>query len=124
MGTTPAEPRLRDARFVAWLWSLALGSRLVWAVLVHPPKDHRFSDMKFYWWRAERVAERGLWGTPDPIVAWQAWGTHALLSVPVRFFGAAAPVVAGVLWALAGAAIVGGVYALAREVRVETLREN
>lgn len=116
MGSTPSEPRRRDARFLTWLWSLALGSRLVWVLLVHPPKDHRFSDMKFYWWRAERVADRGLWGAPDPIMAWQAWGTHAVLSLPIRLFGSAAPVVAGVVWALAGAAIVGGVYALAREV--------
>lgn len=116
MDPAPVHARSGGARFAVWLWSLALGSRLVWVLLIHPPKDHRFSDMQFYWWRAERAAQGGPWGAPDPILAWQAWGTHAILSVPIRIFGDAAPVVAGLLWALAGAAIVGGVYALAREV--------
>lgn len=98
------------------LWilvGLAVVSRLVWVLLVHPPGDYVSSDMRLYVERARLIAEHG-WPAPSRGLAWQAFGTHGLLSVPFRLFGSEPPFTgAAVLWGLIGAAAVPLTYLLA-----------
>ena len=63
-----------ELRFLIIITVLALVTRLVWVLFVHPPEDYIFSDMKKYVVRAQFVAEHGF--VPgDRTMAWQAWGT-------------------------------------------------
>lgn len=105
-----------ERRFLLILLALALLSRLVWVLVIHPPGEYRFSDMRLYIERATLVAEKGF-PQPQRNMAWQAYGTHALLSAPLRLFGTAPPMTAGgVLWGLLGAAAVPLAYLLACRV--------
>jgi hypothetical protein len=84
---------------------LALASRLVWVLVVHPPGDYVFSDMAKYVDRAQDLAEHGFrWGIRP--MAWQAWGTHYILAVPLWLFGKDNLVAGAILWALMGAGAV------------------
>src|SRR5688572_28315496 len=79
-------PTLRaDRRWLLALALAALASRLLWVLVFHPPGDYVFSDMGKYVDRARDVAITG-W-SPAPLEqlsrrewAWQAFGTHAILS--------------------------------------------
>jgi hypothetical protein len=97
---------------------LAVLSRLVWVVWVHPPREHVFSDMAHYVHRARLVASWEL-APGDRMMAWQAWGTHALLAIPMLLLGPtgeAALELAGLLWAGFSAATVLLSYRLAVRV--------
>lgn len=102
-----------ERRLLGYLVGLALLTRLLWVLLIHPPGDYISSDMKLYLDRALVVAEHGL-VEPTRTMAWQAYGTHVLLAAPLRLFGATPPYTgAAVLWGLLGAAAVPLVYLLA-----------
>lgn len=86
-----------------WLVLLALAvvTRFGWALWVHPPQDHVFSDMAHYVHRARLLAS-GAVGPGDRMMAWQAWGTHALLAIPMVLLGpqgSAALELAALMWA-------------------------
>lgn len=98
------------------LLGLALLTRLVWVLWVHPPGDYVSSDMRLYVERARTLAADGI---PEPTrtLAWQAYGTHLLLALPFKLFGWEPPyTAAGVLWGLLGAAAVPVAYLLACRV--------
>lgn len=107
----------RPERRLLWiLLALAVLSRLVWVLLVHPPGNFVASDMRLYVDRARAVAEQGI-VAPARTMAWQAYGTHLLLALPLRLFGAEPPyTAAGALWGLLGAAAVPLTYLLACRV--------
>ncbi|PRP94913.1 hypothetical protein [Enhygromyxa salina] len=91
-------------------WSLlaaAVISRLVWVVWVHPPRDHVFSDMAHYVHRARLVASFEVHAGMREMV-WQAWGTHALLAIPMLLMGPGESALefAGLVWAGCSAATV------------------
>lgn len=101
-------------------WSLlvaAVLTRVVWAVWVHPPHEHVFSDMAHYLRRAQLVAH-GLVVPGMREMVWQAWGTHMLLAIPIWLVGPgrAALEVAGLMWAGFSAASVMLGHALALRV--------
>lgn len=104
-----------DRRVLLGLTGVALVTRLVWVLLVHPPGDYIFSDMRKYLERATEVAELGM-QVGHREFAWQAWGTHALLSIPLRLFGVDRLEVAAVMWGLMAAAAVPLAYLLATRV--------
>ncbi|MEM7153574.1 MAG: hypothetical protein AAF799_12080 [Myxococcota bacterium] len=103
-----------DRRFLWVLVVLALLTRLVWVLWVHPPSDYIFSDMKKYVDRAQDLVANGF--HPDRKLAWQAWGTHYLLAVPLKLFGAKNFVAGAVMWGLMAAAAVPGAYLLSCRV--------
>jgi hypothetical protein len=111
-------PLRADRRWLLALTVAALLMRLVWVLVVHPPGDYVFSDMGKYVDRARDVAVTG-WqpaAESDPTRrdwAWQAFGTHAILSIPLRLFGPEAFVPAALLWGLMAAAAVPFAYLLA-----------
>jgi hypothetical protein len=76
-----------DRRVLLWLTALALLTRLLWVLVIHPPGDYVFSDMGMYVKRARDLAStRGpRRGVRD--LAWQAYGTHFLLALPFKIFG-------------------------------------
>jgi hypothetical protein len=117
----PGDSEPRDAeprdRVLLGLLVLALISRFGWALWVHPPQDHVFSDMAHYVHRA-RLLVSGAIGPGDRMMAWQAWGTHALLAVPMLLLGpkAAALELAGLMWAGFSTATVVLSYRLAARV--------
>lgn len=121
-GESPRQIR-NDAREpIEWvllsLAILAVLSRVVWVVWVHPPREHVFSDMAHYVHRAQLVASWEL-APGDRMMAWQAWGTHALLAIPMVLLGAsgqAALELAGLMWAGFSAATVVLAYRLAKRV--------
>ncbi len=91
-----------DRRFLLLLLVLGLATRFAWVLWVHPPVDYVFSDMAKYVYRAQALAEHGfVWG--DRTLAWQAWGTHYILAVPLRLFGKDNLIAGSVLWATMGA---------------------
>lgn len=97
---------------------LAVLSRLAWVLWVHPPQDHVFSDMAHYVHRARLVASWDV-AAGDRAMAWQAWGTHALLAIPMILLGPtgeAALELAGLMWAGFSAATVVLGYRLAARV--------
>jgi len=118
--STPVTPAphglVPDRRLLLTLTALALLTRLVWVLLIHPPGQYVYSDMGMYVKRATDLAVNGpREGVRD--LAWQAYGTHYLLSVPFKLFGAGAPFrAAAVLWGLLGAAAVPLTYLLACRV--------
>jgi hypothetical protein len=111
-----ATERLQPSRW--WLLGLtvlAVVSRLVWVLFVHPPGDYVFSDMAKYVERAQDLADNGFrWGIRP--LAWQAWGTHYILAVPLWLFGKDNMVAASIMWALMGAGAVPLGYLLATRV--------
>ncbi|HLT37590.1 MAG TPA: hypothetical protein VK034_14955, partial [Enhygromyxa sp.] len=105
-------------RVLIGLAVLAVLSRVIWVLWVHPPKDHVFSDMAHYVHRARLVASWEI-APGDRAMAWQAWGTHALLAVPMILLGStgeSALELAGLCWAgfSAGTVVLG--YRLATRV--------
>lgn len=106
--------RAPNPRVLLALGSLALASRLAWALWVHPPEDYVFRDMLGYVHNARHLVEHGL--APNWYLAFQAWGTHALLALPLAIFGADELRPAAILWACLGAAAVPLVYLLACRV--------
>lgn len=91
-----------DRRFLLLLLALGLVTRFAWVLWIHPPVDYVFSDMAKYVHRAQALAEDGfVWG--DRTLAWQAWGTHYILAVPLKLFGKDNLVAGSVLWATMGA---------------------
>lgn len=76
------------------LTALALLSRLVWNLWIHPPGEYVFSDMGQYVLRAKNLAEAGfVWG--QRTLAWQSFGTHYLLAAVFKVFGVEPPHTAG-----------------------------
>ena len=106
-GQTPGAARSERRFFVALVAAAAI-SRLIWAIWVHPAPDHVYSDMAHYVFRARELAEHGFVpGTRS--LAWQAWGTHVLLAIPMILLGpdgSAALELAGLIWAGCSAATV------------------
>lgn len=113
--------RLHHARRFAWtLLALGLLTRLVWGLWVHPPGHFVFSDMGGYVSRAQRLAN-GFVEPGQRELAWQAYGTHYLIALPLRLFGRGPGlVVAGALWGVLGGVSVPMTYLLARQVLVGT----
>jgi hypothetical protein len=102
-------------RFLWWLVALALVTRLVWVLAIHPPHAYVFSDMHKYVERAQDLAEHGF--RPGVrTLAWQAWGTHTLLALPLAIFGKQALWAGSVMWGLMSAAAVPVGYLLAARV--------
>jgi hypothetical protein len=94
-----------EVRFLVIVTVLALVTRLVWVLFIHPPEDYIFSDMKKYVVRAQFVAEHGF--VPgDRTMAWQAWGTHTILAIPYAIFGVNNHVAGAIAWALMGASAI------------------
>jgi hypothetical protein len=83
-----------ERRWFLVLLGFALATRLVWVLWIHPPAAYVFSDMEKYVQRAQHLAEHGLL-QGHRAMAWQVWGTHYLLAVPLLVFGKTA------LWACA-----------------------
>ena len=104
--------RLPNRRILLLLLGLALATRLVWVLWIHPPWDYLFSDMARYIARARELAEHGMVPGRRPL-AWQAWGTHTLYALPLRIFGPRNLASVAVLNALLGAAAVPLTYLLA-----------
>lgn len=102
-------------RLVIALAVLALVTRLVWVLAVHPPGNYIFSDMAKYVDRAQALAVHGFQPGTRPL-AWQAWGTHYLLAIPFRLFGHENFRAAAAVWAIMGAAAVPVGYLLACRV--------
>ncbi len=117
-GTRPADGWPIERRLLLALVILAIVTRLVWVLWVHPPADYIFSDMKKYLLRAQDLAENGF--HPARTLAWQAFGTHYLLAIPLRLFGVDALRTAAVMWGLMAASAVPAGYLLA--CRVSTRR--
>lgn len=104
-----------DRRFLLALLLLGLATRFAWIMWIHPPWDYVFSDMAKYVNRAQALAEHGfVWGKRP--LAWQAWGTHYILAVPLRLFGKENLVAGAALWAVMGALTVPLAYLLACRV--------
>lgn len=103
-----------DRRFLLILVALALLTRLVWVLWLHPPGDYVFSDMQKYVERAQDLAAHGF--HPERTLAWQAWGTHHLLAIPLWIFGTDALWAGAVMWGLMGAAAVPAGYLLSCRV--------
>ena len=76
-------------RFLLILAVLAVVTRLIWVLLVHPPWDYVYSDMRLYVLRAVSLAEHGI--APSRQMAWQAFGTHYILSLPFFLLGPEKP---------------------------------
>ena len=86
----PVPGLVPDRRWLLTLTVLALLTRLLWVLVIHPPGNYVFSDMGMYVKRATDLAVNGPRdGVRD--LAWQAYGTHFLLALPFKLFGAGAP---------------------------------
>ena len=99
-----------------WLTLLALATRLLWVLVIHPPGAYVFSDMGMYVKRATDLAVNGPRSGAREL-AWQAYGTHFLLALVFKLFGPGQPFrAAAVLWGAMGAAAVPLTYLLACRV--------
>lgn len=103
-----------ERRFLLVLVGLALLTRLVWVLWVHPPWDYVYSDMGKYVERAQDLAEHGF--RIDRTLAWQAYGTHHLLAIPLWIFGGDALWAGALMWGLMGASAVPAGYLLSCRV--------
>ena len=103
-----------NPRVLAALVVLAIASRLAWGLWLHPAEEYVYKDMRGYVTHARHLVEHGL--QADRSLVFQAWGTYALLAVPLAIFGVESLRAAGVLWALLGAAAVPITYLLACRV--------
>lgn len=122
LGTGTSEPQAAGSPARSWhaadprfLWALAvlaLASRLAWVLWIHPPGDYVYSDMARYVERAQALVTHGF-RFPVRNLAWQAYGTHYILSIPLALFGKEAFVHAAVMYAVMGAAAVPVGYLLA-----------
>ena len=104
-----------DKRFLILLIVLALATRFIWIFVIHEPWEYVFSDMKKYVVRAQFLAEHGfVWG--ERTLAWQSFGTHYLLAIPLKIFGPKNLGSGAALWALMGAGAVPLTYLVACRV--------
>lgn len=103
-----------DRRVLLALLILAVASRLAWAVWLHPTLEYLFRDMRGYWQNARHLVEHGL--MPHRPLAFQAWGTHTLLAIPLAIFGVYDLLPAAIVWALLAAAAVPLIYLVACRV--------
>lgn len=103
-----------DRRVLLTLLVLALASRLAWGGWIHPTIDYLFRDMRGYWHNARQLVEHGL--APHRSLAFQAWGTHTLLALPLAIFGVFNLFPAAILWACLAAAAVPLIYLVACRV--------
>jgi len=110
-------------RIFAWLWEhrwflvvtlAALIVRLHWNLVVHPPGDYVYSDMRGYVGRADSIFTHP-WGRKE-YDAFFPYGTHFLLFVVKALFGRTNDPAIAVVYACMGAALVGFGYLLARRV--------
>jgi hypothetical protein len=101
-------------RVLLALTLLALVSRLVWVLFIHPPHEYVWSDMARYHERAKALVELGI--RQKRSLAWQTWGTHVLLSLPFALFGtgAAGKWAADLLWGVMSAGCVPLTYLVAK----------
>lgn len=100
-----------DRRLLLILVGVALVTRLAWVLWIHPPDAYVFSDMHKYVGRAQELASHGIhFGRRS--LAWQTWGTHYVLALPLWLFGGSLRAGA-VLWGLMGAAAIPAAYLLA-----------
>ena len=104
-----------DRKFFWALVAVAIATRLVWVLWVHPPWQFVFSDMSKYLERAQDLVQHGFRPGIRPL-AWQAWGTHYVLALPLLIFGKKALWAAALLWACMSAAAVPLAYRLACRV--------
>ncbi len=103
-----------NQRMLLILAGLALVTRLLWVLWIHPPSAYVFSDMHGYVTRARMLFENGFQpGTRN--LAWQAYGTHYLLA-GVLLIVRNSLFAAGVVWGLMGAAVIPMAYLLAARV--------
>ena len=93
---------------------LALITRLVWVLWIHPPSEYVFSDMNGYVTRARDLYEHGIQPGKRHL-AWQSWGTHYLLA-GVLVLVKNNLYLAGVAWGLMGASAPPMAYLLACRV--------
>ncbi|MEX1367105.1 MAG: glycosyltransferase family 39 protein [Nannocystaceae bacterium] len=102
-----------------WLLALVIAAlvvRLHWNLVVHPPEDYVYSDMRGYMRRANNLFTD--WWTPREYDAFYPYGTHVLLYALQAAFGDEPnnyrPIAIG--YAIFGALIVGFAYLIARRV--------
>ncbi|APR85808.1 Hypothetical protein A7982_11157 [Minicystis rosea] len=113
-----ASPRIRELvvkhRDLLVVTLAALVVRLVWNLVIHRPLDYAFSDMGGYLERAQtsidHAGERFGYFTLFP------WGTHVLLMLVKRVFGATNAAAVGVTYATLGAGAVAYAFLLARKL--------
>jgi len=96
--------RLHRYRWTIALFVAALVVRLHWNLVVHPPGDYIYSDMRGYVLRADQILDDP-W-TPIEYHAFFPYGTHLLIAAMKWVFGRENYEAIAVLWALMGAATV------------------
>jgi hypothetical protein len=106
MAPGPASPSwIVRHRWPLGITALAIATRVLWTVIIHPPSQFIYSDMAAYVARAQRLAADpggGPWG--DEVFF--PWGTHYLLAALLRLFGATIEAKSvAVAWGLLNAAI-------------------
>jgi 4-amino-4-deoxy-L-arabinose transferase-like glycosyltransferase len=88
--------------------------RVGWIMIVHPPPEYVYSDMRGYVIRAERLASGNMLG---PVDAFYPPGTQWLLAIPLKVFGTDVGLwVAAGLWCVLSIAVVWLSWRLAREL--------
>jgi hypothetical protein len=106
--------RLHEERWLIVFVLAALVVRLHWNLVVHPPGDFVYSDMRGYVTRAEGLFDDP-WGRWE-YSAFYPYGTHVLVHAVQAVFGRGEIAPVGVLYAVLGGLEVGFGYALARRV--------
>ncbi len=101
-----------------WFWALVIAAlivRLHWNLVVHPPEDFVYSDMRGYMRRANGLFDD--WSKPYEYAAFYPYGTHVLLYA-IQAVGAGPNDFRSIAiaYAVLGALNVGMTYLLARRV--------
>lgn len=105
-------PQHRWDRFAVVAIAVGAVFRIVWILVVHPPLDFVYSDMRGYVTRAERLASGGPLGPDD---AFFPPGTHILLAAPIKIFGGETGLwAAAILWCALSIGIVWSSWRLTR----------
>ena len=100
--------------FAIFVALLALGVRLFWNLVMHPPVDYVFSDMAGYVERANVMLDRPWTSRPDFTLF--PYGTHVFVYLIKLLFGRNNGTAIGVAFALLGTGAVLYGYALARRL--------